>query len=86
MTKLWHRNCVTCDAPFEQERHVGRPQETCGEPICVWVQRYRRSYGRWPARVWFERWAVAQGLVKVKLPKKVARLAQLALHMPEEAA
>jgi len=70
----WHRTCVICFEPFEQERHRGRPQEVCGSKLCIAIQRYRQVYGRWPPRVWFERYAVSRGLIKVKLPKKARKL------------
>jgi hypothetical protein len=69
----WHRDCLICGVSYTQERGVKRPRETCGDPLCVAVQRYRWHHGRLPPQVWFERYAVAAGLIR--LPRKVAKIA-----------
>jgi predicted amidophosphoribosyltransferase len=70
-----HRNCSVCFELFVRPRKRGRHLETCGKPLCVAIQRYRQLYGRWPPRVWFERYAVKAGLAKVQLPKQIEILA-----------
>jgi hypothetical protein len=72
--QVWHRTCLICGVQYELRRRVARPRETCGDRLCVAIQRYRWHFGRWPPHVWFERYAVAAGLVK--LPKKVEKLAK----------
>lgn len=76
--RVRHTACKVCGDTWSEEVRQGPPHRLCRKPLCVAVDRWSRHYGRWPPRVWFERYAKRKKLIEpqpIKLPEHVEKIA-----------